>query len=730
MGWFENQIEERRESDRKMLEDSFYKAVDAVMGDGTFGRIMNDGAAAQSAVDDILKYYHVSPEGHETKDTDNIYDRLDRSLKTSGIMYRTVQLAPGWYRDSYGILLGFLAGEDIPVALIPGRFSGYYYIDPQTNKKVHIGAKTAKRLETEAVCFYRPFPDKKLGLNDIIIYIKNCLSAGDIVILVLAQLAATLIAMMLPRITKILTGPVINGRNIGAIGWISISTLCVMIAMQIMGSIQGMLASRIGTKTDIGVQSAMFMRMLSLPADVFSKYSPGEMCNRLVSVNQLSGIIMQVLMSTALALLSSILYVSQIFGFASSLAAPALVILTLSAGFTAITAWARMKITRQQMKLSAQESGMSYAMITGVQKIKLAGAEKRIFAKWLDLYTRNSRLQYNPPLFLKIDSVIATGITLVGNIVIYFTAARAGIDQSDYFAFTATYAMLSASIATISSAAVPAANIRPILEMASPFLDNLPESSNGGEVVTGIKGGIEMNHISFRYEKDKPYVLDDLSLRISPGEYVAIVGRTGCGKSTLVRLLLGFEKPEKGTIYYDGKDMSNLDTESLRKNIGTVLQDAGLFQGDIFQNIVISAPQLTLDDAWRAAELAGIADNIRSMPMGMNTMISEGSGGLSGGQKQRIMIARAIAPHPKLLLFDEATSALDNRTQRQVSESLESLNCTRIVIAHRLSTIKHCDRILVLDRGRIAEEGNYDELISHGGLFAHLVERQRLTGAK
>lgn len=235
-----------------------------------------------------------------------------------------------------------------------------------------------------------------------------------------------------------------------------------------------------------------------------------------------------------------------------------------------------------------------------------------------------------------------------------------------------------------------------------------------------------MDHVSFRYGEDAPYILKDISLKVKPGEYVAIVGKTGCGKSTLMRLLLGFEIPETGAIYFDGKDISGLDPSSLRKKIGTVMQSSGLFQGDIYSNIVITDPELTLQDAWEAAEKAGIADDIRRMPMGMHTIISEGQGGISGGQRQRIMIARAIAPKPKLLLFDEATSALDNKSQKQVADALDQMGCTRIVIAHRLSTIRHCDRILVLDGGQIIEDGNYEELIAKNGFFADLVERQRL----
>ena len=196
-----------------------------------------------------------------------------------------------------------------------------------------------------------------------------------------------------------------------------------------------------------------------------------------------------------------------------------------------------------------------------------------------------------------------------------------------------------------------------------------------------------------------------------------------------MRLLLGFEKPEKGAIYYDGRDVEGLDLPSLRRKIGTVLQDAGLFQGDIYSNIVITNPELTMDDAWEAAKTAGIDKEIRAMPMQMHTVVSEGQGGISGGQRQRLMIARAVAPKPKLLIFDEATSALDNLTQKQVSNALDKMGCTRLVIAHRLSTIQHCDRILVLDGGTIVEDGAYDELIKKGGAFAELVERQRLDTA-
>ena len=256
--------------------------------------------------------------------------------------------------------------------------------------------------------------------------------------------------------------------------------------------------------------------------------------------------------------------------------------------------------------------------------------------------------------------------------------------------------------------------------MAEPILKTEPESSENKKMVTSLKGNIELSNVYFRYNETMPYIVNGMSLKIKAGEYIAIVGTTGCGKSTLLRLLLGFETPERGAVYFDGKDISKLDLRSLRRRIGVVTQNGNLFQGDIYSNIVISAPQLGIDDAWEAAEIAGIADDIRAMPMGMQTIISEGQGGISGGQKQRLMIARAIAPKPKILMLDEATSALDNKTQKQVSDALDKLKCTRIVIAHRLSTIKNCDRILVLDKGNIMEDGKKN------GLFAELVARQRI----
>ncbi len=724
MGWFENQIEERRNADQQLLEDSFIKIAGVVLGKKIAERISDQRIISKNAIDEILKYYHCKTV--EVPETVKAEEQLDYCLQTSGIMKREVELTEGWYKNTYGPLLAFTKEDATPVALLPGKLTGYTFTDPKTGKQERLNRQTAEIFDREAVCFYLPLPQKKLGIPDLLLYMKNCLTMSDIILLIAASFAVSMVGLIIPRLTRFLTGPLLSSGRTDALIAVAISLVCVSLSSQLISSTAGMLQSRLETKTSLGVQASMIMRLLSLPAGFFRNYSAGELKSRSMAVNQLCSILLGMVMGTTLSSLTSLVYIGQIFQLAPALTVPSLIIILVTIGFSFITTLVQIRINKQAMELAAKESGLSYAFISGVQKLKLAGAEKRAFAKWLDLYAEQAELKYDPPLFIKLNTVITLAITLLSDIVLYYIAVKNQMDQSAYFAFTASFGMVIGAFTGLSGTALSAAEIKPILEMAEPFLETEPETSEHKEIVERISGSIELDHVSFRYSEDTPYVLDDLSLKIRKGEYVAIVGRTGCGKSTLVRLLLGFEKPEKGTIFYDEKNLDSLNLPSLRKKIGTVTQNSGLFQGDIYSNIVISAPQLTMQEAWEAAETAGIADDIRDMPMGMFTVISEGHGSISGGQRQRIMIARAIAPKPQLLIFDEATSALDNKTQRQISEALDSMGCTRLVIAHRLSTIRHCDRILVLSDGHIVEDGSYEELIRQGGFFAELVERQRL----
>ena len=557
-------------------------------------------------------------------------------------------------------------------------------------------------------------------------YIVHTLSVSDFVMVGIATLAVTLIGLLTPKLTNLMFSDVLDSGSVRVLISLAVFMVCVSASSIIAGGIKTLLLARVSTKTDLAVQAASMMRVLSLPAGFFKDYSAGELSSRAQHINSLCSMLVSTVLSTGLTSVFSLVYISQIFKYAPMLVVPALTVIAATVICSIVTMFVHMKNSKKRMEFAAKESVLSYSLISGVQKIKISGSEKRAFAKWAKLYAQEAKLTYNPPLFLKINSALNLAISLAGTIIMYYFAAAGGVSVADYYAFTAAYGMVSGAFMSLASMTMTVAGIRPVLDMAKPVLEAEPEIAEGKRVVERVSGGIELNNVSFRYSDSMPNVIDNLSIKIRPGQYVAIVGSTGCGKSTLMRLMLGFEKAQKGAIYYDGRDISKLDLKSLRRRIGVVMQDSKLFSGDIYSNITISAPWLTLDEAWEAAELSGIAEDIRRMPMGMHTVISEGSGGVSGGQRQRLMIARAIAPKPKILMFDEATSALDNITQKKVSESLDNLKCTRIVIAHRLSTIRSCDRIIYLENGRIAEDGTYEELIAKNGRFAELVERQRL----
>ena len=725
MGWFDEQIRQRKLSDQEIFEDSLFRMASAVLGKQRAGILDDERIVAKAAIDEILKYYHCKPV-EVPDEIRGLDEQLEYCLRPHGLMRRGVKLEEGWYKDAFGPMLAFLKEDGRAVALLPKPFVGYTFRDPASGEKIDLNRKTAELFDADAICFYRPLPLKKLGIPDLIVYLKDCLSTGDILFLVGLTLLATVVGMLMTNLTRALTGFVYESRNVSLLMGTAAFMISVILSTQILGAAKQLMMDRLQIKTSLAVEAAMMMRIMNLPANFFRNYSSGELSSRYGAVSQLCELLLGNVFSTGLGAIFSLLYITQIFHYAPALVAPALLIILISVAVSVLSSVTQINVSRQIMEKGAKENGLSFALISGVQKIKLAGAEKRAFAKWGRAYSEVSALSYNPPLIIRANTAINRAISLGGTIVLFYLAVKTTVTPSEYIAFNSAFGAVTSSFAALTGVALSIARIKPILKMAEPILRTEPESTENRSMVTKLSGNIELSNVYFRYNQNMPYVVNGMSLKIRAGEYIAIVGTTGCGKSTLVRLLLGFETPEKGAIYYDGKDISGLDLRSLRRRIGTVTQDGSLFQGDIYSNIVISAPQLTLDEAWEAAEIAGIADDIRAMPMGMQTLISEGQGGISGGQKQRLMIARAVAPKPKILIFDEATSALDNRTQKKVSEALDSLKCTRIVIAHRLSTIRNCDRILVLDGGRILEDGTYEELIAKNGFFAELVERQRV----
>ena len=646
MGWFDDQIKERKRLDDEVFSDSFVNIAGAVIGKKIYSQISSSSLHAKDAIEEILKYYNVKIREIPNSISD-INEQLEYLLRPYGIMRRTVKLEKGWQKDAVGAMLAVKKSDESIVALIPRATVGYSYFDYEKGRTIFIDDKIADEFDDEAIAFYKPFPMRKMNIMDLIKYMIGTISASDIALYIISMLVVTFVGLLIPKLNGVLYNNVINNKDYQLLAVTAIFILSVTLSNILFGMIKTLLETRLSTKLSIAVEAATMMRVLSLPAQFFKKYSAGNLSTRVAYMNTLSNMILSSVVSTGLSSVFSLVYVTQIFRFAPGLVVPSLAIVLLSTVLSIASTLARMKINEKTMQLGANESGLSYALITGVQKIKLSGAEKRAFSRWGELYSKQAQLTYNPPLFIKAGTTLATAISLIGTLVLYTQAIESGVSAGDYAAFTSAFAMISTAFAQLTSVVTNIAQIKPISEMIKPIMEAEPEVSEGKTVITKLNGGIELNNVSFRYSDDTPMVIDDFSLKIKPGEYLAIVGKTGCGKSTLVRLLLGFEKPKSGGIYYDGKDLSTIDLKSLRRKIGVVMQEGKLFQGDIFSNIIISAPQLTLDDAWAAAELAGIDEDIRRMPMSMNTIVSEGSGGISGGQRQRLMIARAVAPKPK-----------------------------------------------------------------------------------
>jgi len=722
---YDEQLKKRIENDNQAMEDAYVEFDALVTGKWTKKRVGKRSTTSE-VIDRILEYYKILERRTIVDYQDDIEGQLESRIENNGIFYRKVKLTKSWYKHSTGPIVAKFADDGEYVALIPNSFSGYYYQESGTSKKIKINKSNENLFDKDALCFYRPLPMERMDFKDLVKYVFGLLSAADIAFVIITLLVTMALDVIVPLLNRQIFSEVIDTGSIRLLIGVVTFLLCSSLSATFVRIINSLVNNRIMGKVDITVESAMMMRILSMPTTFFQNYSSGELSQKLQYVNELCSVLISTILNEALYFLFSLIFLVQIAVMSPAMTIPALLMIVFMMILSfAIVAIRSSEITKLS-KVEAENYALTYSYITGIEQITLAGAEKRAFARWAHRYAKEVGLTYSPSLFANVYGVIGMGIGLIANVAFFYVAASKGLSTADYFAFESAYGLLCGGIAGMVGISDNIAVIRSMKKVIMPFLETAPEVSDVKQPITDLKGAINIDHVSFKYSEDGPQVIDNLTLNIKAREYVAIVGTTGCGKSTLLRLLLGFENPQKGTIYYDRKPLNSLNVKSVRRRIGTVLQNGRLIQESIFENIVLSHPELTMDDAWEAAKVAGLDDVIKEMPMGMNTLISEGSGGISGGQRQRILIARAVAAKPRILFFDEATSALDNVTQKKVSDAIDNLNCTRIIIAHRLSTIKNCDRIIVLDKGRIAEEGKYDELIERDGLFKKLVERQML----
>ncbi|HMI94178.1 MAG TPA: NHLP bacteriocin export ABC transporter permease/ATPase subunit, partial [Polyangiales bacterium] len=596
--------------------------------------------------------------------------------------------------------------------------------DPRDDRRARVDAALAERLHPQAYQFYRTFPTKPLGPLDVLRFSAAGVRA-DLIRVVVVGMAGGLVGTFLPLLTGQVFDRIIPGAERGLLWQLIAVLVAVFLGSTLFDLARGFALVRAQTRMDASVEAAVWDRLLSLPLPFFRNYSAGDLASRAAGIGSIRELLASVGLSTILSGIFSVWNFALLFHYDTNLALAASGLVAIAGLVAVIATYYDLGLRRRLMELDGRISGLLLQLLFGIAKLRVSAAENRAFSVWARLFAQRRDADLaGEKIGIRVG--VFHAIFPVGcSIALFWLMAGSGqkLSTGQFLAFSAAFGVFMRAVLDVISAGLAILSVVPIYERAKPILQSPIESQGSSDVRIELQGGIELSHVSFRYQTDGPLILDDVTLRVEPNEFVAIVGPSGSGKSTLLRILLGFEAPSEGGVFYDGQALVGMDIRGVRQQIGVVLQHSRVMAGDIYNNIVGSSG-LTLDDAWRAARQAAFDKDIEAMPMGMHTVLAQGGGTLSGGQRQRLLIARALASQPRILFFDEATSALDNRTQAVVSESLESLRVTRVVIAHRLSTIRHADRIVVLERGRVVQVGRFDKLLAQGGTFAALARRQ------
>ncbi len=652
-------------------------------------------------------------------------DPLDEISRASRVRMRRVALKGEWWRQNGGPLLAFRDADERPVALLQKGTAAYTLVDPTGGSTQPVTRETASELAAFGYTFYAPFPDKPIGAWDLLRYSLRGLR-GDLLRVLVMGAAAGILGALVPIATKQIVDVAIpQGQGNLAVS-LALGLVVAAVSAMLFEVARQFAVLRIQTKLDAGVQAAVWDRLLSLPAPFFRDYSAGDLAVRAMGINTIRQMVTGATLSSLLTGVFSIFSFAVIFYYSVQLGLLATLMAAVIVGVTLAGGYFQLRYQRRETELLGKVSSLVLQMLTGIAKLRVAGAEMRAFWVWVERYSAQKSNAVKAQSAANAVAVFNSASGVLTSLVIFASVAYfmgGSVTTGDFVAFNTAFAQFLFASAGITTAFTTILQAAPFYERAKPILRTLPEVDTKMPDPGELRGRVEVNHVCFRYDPDGPLVLDDVSLRAEPGEFIAIVGPSGAGKSSLLRQLLGFEEPESGSTYFDDLDLAGINVQAVRHQMGVVLQNGRLMSGTIYQNIA-GVSQLTMDGAWEAARMAGLDRDIEMMPMGMFTVLGEGSSAISGGQRQRLMIARAIASKPRILLFDEATSALDNRTQAIVSASLENLKATRIVIAHRLSTIMNADRIYVLVAGRIEQSGTFAELMDQEGPFRDLAARQ------
>jgi NHLM bacteriocin system ABC transporter ATP-binding protein len=652
-------------------------------------------------------------------------DSLAAIARASRIRTRRVTLQGEWWNQSLGPMLAY-ADETAIALLLAGK--SYEWFDPAQGLRVRVTAQLAADLEPTAYTFYRPFPEEITPLSLMQFALRG--RSKEVATVIGLGIIIALLGMLTPQATAILMDHAIPDANRNMMFQIGLGLGAVALGNVTFQLVQAIAILRLQAGADVDMQSALWDRLLNLPPAFFRQYTIGNLNLRVDAVNQIHHKLSGTALKTIFSGLFSVLNLGLLVYYNGTLAMVAIAAALIYVAITIVSSLFTVQTVRPLLDIKSNLFGTMVQLINGVAKLRVAGAESRAFAYWGKRYRQQLQLVLSTQYIEDILAVINKVFPSVIQAILFLLAVQM-LQQKDsnfslgvFLAFNAAFGSFISSTISLSSTVVDILEVVPLWQRALPILTTSPEVDSTKVHPGELSGQLEVKLATFRYQPEGIPVLDQISLRAEPGEFIAIVGPSGSGKSTLFRLLLGFESPESGSILYDGQDLDGLDVHAVRRQLGVVLQNGRLLSASIYENIAGNA-FITLDEAWELADRAGFAEDIQSMPMGMHTVISEGGTNLSGGQRQRLLIARALAQKPKVLLFDEATSALDNRTQAIVSASLDILKVTRIAIAHRLSTIRNADRIYILEKGNIIQQGTFEQLTAQPGLFAQLMARQQ-----
>ncbi|HVV68927.1 MAG TPA: NHLP bacteriocin export ABC transporter permease/ATPase subunit [Gammaproteobacteria bacterium] len=645
----------------------------------------------------------------------------------SQFQVRRVLLKGHWWENDNGPLLAFSQETHQPFVLIMNHSGKYNIIEPASGYSRPFEAEMAQSLDFYAYSFYRCLPDIALNLKELLVFaLKN--QWRDIFRLLLLQTCIGLLGLLIPVATGILLNTAVPLADVSLLQQWIIGLVAITLGMVAFNAAKILSMIRLRYKTNASTQAAIWARLVRLPVRFFRAYTPGDLALRASGIDTIQQELTDATLQTFLSGIFSVLTLGLMFYYSPLLAVVAIVMLLIFLSLMFFNARMQLKYQRPIAQLQGRLANLVLQFLTSISKLRVSHSEGRSFALWAEKFSNKNRLFFKSSL-LEIQFNIVTGILSIIGLLSVFGLVGAGyvkISFGSFIAFNAAFGQFFAATIGFASILMTWISLIPLYERIKPILTTLPESEVSGLDPGPVTGKIALSSVNFRYYSEGPWVLEDISLAIEPGEMVALVGPTGSGKSTLFRLLLGFETPATGGVFYNDQDLSKLNIRLLREQIGVVLQNGMLFAGTIFENIAGTHP-LTMEDAWEVAAQVGLAQDIETMSMGMHTLISEGGKTLSVGQRQRLMIARALARKPQMLFLDEATSALDNPTQAEVMRNLEALKITRIVAAHRLSTLVNADRIFVLQAGKIVQTGSYDALMREPGLFATLAQRQIIS---